>query len=254
MATSQPSVVTIDEQVFSLDKDLSSIKKALDTHGIILLKGMSQLESTLKTEADQYSAISREIVLNKVQIQSALSSQTNILQAVKRVLSLIGDTEYRITFYQQYQFSPRNNQFLQDSRWMDFAEYEGTAGISTYHLGGNSTVRYSMTIANAGDYGRLDQLRTTKTFLARGGDVYVLIPLFIFYIGLQVSYIVSPWLARSNPHPVHEPHQAIVKVSYLRNDFKISGGKTPGQLRQRIKSLSPDELVEDGDILLWKLS
>ena len=85
------------------------------------------------------------------------------------MLSLIGDKEYRITFYQQYHFSPRNKQFLQDSRWMDFADYDGTAGISVYHLGGNSNVRYSMTIANAGDHGRCDQLRTTKPFSAKGG-------------------------------------------------------------------------------------
>ena len=45
-----------------------------------------------------------------------------------------------------------------------------------------------------------------------------------------------------------------MKVSYLRNSFGLSGGKTPELLRQRIKVLSPEQLVEEGEILVWKIA
>ena len=56
---------------------------------------------------------------------------------------------------------------------MDFADCEGTAGVSAYHLGGDENTRYSMTVANAGDHGRHRQLERTMSFTARGRDMCV---------------------------------------------------------------------------------
>lgn len=69
METNQPGlVVTIGDEKFSFKDDVSNIKKALDAHGIVLLKGTTELENTAVMKADEYSAITHQIVLNEVLI------------------------------------------------------------------------------------------------------------------------------------------------------------------------------------------
>lgn len=67
--------------------------------------------------------------------------------------------------------------------------------ISVYHLGGNSNVRYPITIANAGDHGRCDQLRTTKPFSAGGGHMYVRALKTFGLTHRSASLLVHGWLA-----------------------------------------------------------
>lgn len=63
METNQPGL-----EKFSLKDDFDNIKKALDAHSIVLLKGMMELENTAVMEAEEYSAVTHQIVLNEVSI------------------------------------------------------------------------------------------------------------------------------------------------------------------------------------------
>ena len=68
-------------------------------------------------------------------------------QAVKALLLLGRDDDFRITGYNIYKSSPRT--VGRDSQWKEMAEVTGLVGFNAYHLGGDVTLSWIIEVDRA---------------------------------------------------------------------------------------------------------